>query len=469
MPSAVTAAPRPVTRGTVLLAAALGFFVIVLDTTIVNVALPSIGRDLGAGLAGQQWIVDGYGVVFAALLLSSGALSDRVGATRAYACGLVAFSTASVACGLAPSLGALLAARVAQGIAAAAVLPASLAIVRQTYTDPAQRTRAVAIWAAAGGGAVAAGPVIGGALTSGLDWRWVFYVNLPACALALAALRAAPRSTPVSVRLDLPGQAAAVLAVGGLAAAVIEAGRSGLGAPLALLCCAVAASAGAALTLTQGRTNAPLLPQRVVAMPVVRRAALTGLINNLAAYGQIFVIGLLFQQRLGHSPLESGLLFLPWTAVIAAVNLLSGRLSARVGPRKIMLSGLLIFAAAQLGLLTVDTTASLPVIELLIMPLGVGAGLAVPALTSTTLDAVPAGQAGLAAGLLNAARQLGGVLGVALYGALLNGRSFITGMHHTLIVGAVSTLVSAALWRTAAGGHPETPRPHGSPRRQRSS
>jgi MFS transporter, DHA2 family, methylenomycin A resistance protein len=172
-----------------LLAACLGFFVIVLDTTVVNVALPSIGHQLHAGLAGLEWIVDGYVVVFAALLLSSGTLADRFGASRTLAGGLIGFTLASAACGLAPSLPFLLAARVVQGAAAAVVLPASLALVRQAFSDPGRRARAIAMWTAGGGAAVAAGPVIGGLLTGAVGWRAIFFANLPVGVVGLIALR----------------------------------------------------------------------------------------------------------------------------------------------------------------------------------------------------------------------------------------------------------------------------------------
>ena len=184
MPGPAPAGPgqvRPATSNrAALLAAGLAFFVIVLDITVVSVALPSIGRELHSGLAGLEWIVDGYVVVFSALLLSSGTLSDRVGASRALAAGFIGFTLASAACGLAPTLAFLLAARVVQGAAAAIMLPASLALVRQDFTDPKKLARAIAIWTAAGGAAVAAGPVIGGLLTGTVGWRVIFFVNVPA-------------------------------------------------------------------------------------------------------------------------------------------------------------------------------------------------------------------------------------------------------------------------------------------------
>jgi DHA2 family methylenomycin A resistance protein-like MFS transporter len=213
-----------------LAAAVLGFFVVTLDAVVVNVALPSIRRDLGAGMTGLQWVVDGYTLLFAALLLSAGALSDRVGARRAVAAGLAVFVVASAACGLAPSLGALVVARFVQGAAAAVMMPASMALIGQAYPDPVQRARAVAVWAMGGALASSAGPVLGGLLTL-VTWRMIFCVNLPVGAVALLLLARTARSPQRTVPFDGVGQGTAVLAMGGLTYGAIEAGAAGFTAP----------------------------------------------------------------------------------------------------------------------------------------------------------------------------------------------------------------------------------------------
>ncbi|MPY62893.1 MFS transporter, partial [Streptomyces spongiae] len=205
-----------------LTAALLGFALIVLDASVVNVALPSIGAALGGGLSGLQWVVDAYTLSFAALMLSTGAFADRAGASRAYALGITVFTLASAGCGLAPSLPVLIVARVVQGVAAAVVLPASLALVRQAYTDPGRRARAVAVWTAGGSAAVALGPVVGGAVTTVWDWRGIFFVNVPLGLTALVLLVRAPSSQRRPAPLDLPGQLTAVVALTALAFAVIE-------------------------------------------------------------------------------------------------------------------------------------------------------------------------------------------------------------------------------------------------------
>ena len=211
-----------------LVAAMLGFALITLDASVVNVALPAIGDSLGGGMSGLQWVVDAYTLAFAALMLSTGALSDRIGASRAYAIGITVFTAASVACGLAPSLPVLIGARVVQGVAAAVVLPASLSLVRQAYSDAAGRARAVAMWAAGGSVAVALGPVAGGALTTAWDWSGIFFVNVPLGAVALALLLRAPRSRRRPAPLDVPGQLLAVVTLTALTFAVIEGGTTGL-------------------------------------------------------------------------------------------------------------------------------------------------------------------------------------------------------------------------------------------------
>jgi DHA2 family methylenomycin A resistance protein-like MFS transporter len=409
--------------------------VIVLDTTVVNVALAAIGDDLDAGIGGLQWVVDGYVVVFAALLLSCGSLSDRLGATRAFAGGLVGFTAASVACGAAPTLGALLAARIVQGGAAALVLPASLALVRQLFHEPAERARAIAAWAAGGGVAIAAGPVVGGLLTGGIGWRAIFFVNVPVGVVALLLLARAPRSAGRRARFDLPGQLAAVLAVGGIALGVIE--RE----PLVLVLAGLAAAAFVAI---ERRVEAPMLPLDLFRSPVVSATTATGLVLNFAFYGQLFVLGLFFQRVLGHSPAVAGLMFLPLTGLVTVMNLVSGRLTAARGPRLPLLAGQLLFGAGMVAFVLVDADSSALLVELLLVPVGVGGGLAIPPLTSALMEAVSSARAGLAAGVLNAARQLGSALGVAVSGALV-ASGFTAGMHQAVLIGGGAALMTAGL------------------------
>ena len=428
----------------ILVAASLGFFVIVLDTTIVNVALPAIGEDLGADLSELQWVVDAYVVIFAGLLLSSGSLSDRIGADRCYALGMGAFGAASIACAAAPSLEVLLAARALQGVAAALLLPSSLALVSAAYDDAAERARAISIWAAIGGGALAAGPVLGGVLTDWVDWRAIFVINVPIAIAAVLAIRDAPRSPRHRDPLDLPGQLAAIVAVAALTFAVIEGGHEGWGSAPALAGAAVALFAALAFVAIERGSSHPAVPFSLFRSPVLSSAVAIGLIFNFAFYGQVFVLSLFFQQVLGQSALEAGLMFLPLTALITAVNILAGRVAAVHGPRPPLLIGQVIMAAGFFGFSFVGSETSIAVILALLVPIGVGGGLAIPPLTAAMLDSVPQRQAGLASGSFNAARQFGGGLGVAVFGAMI-ATDFVAGMQASMLVAAVGILVTLAL------------------------
>ncbi len=329
-----------------------------------------------------------------------------------------------------------------QGAAAAAVLPASLALVRQAYEDQEQRARAIAIWTAGGGAAVAAGPVLGGVLTSAIDWRAIFFINLPVGLVGIAALTRSARSVPRPTATDVPGQLAAIVALGALAIAIIEGGHDGLGAPVPAASAAIFVVTAAAFVLIERRQSHPMLPLAVFRSPIVSSATITGLVLNLAFYGQVFVLSFYFQRVLGHAPVIAGLMFVPMTVLVTAVNLAAGKLTVRFGPRPPLILGQLILAGGLLGLLAIGAHSSTVMIELLLIPVGVGGGLTIPPLTTALMEAVRAEQAGLAAGVLNAARQLGGALGVAVNGALI-AAGFAAGMHASLLLGAGATLASA--------------------------
>ncbi|MCX4451241.1 MFS transporter [Streptomyces sp. NBC_01789] len=442
-----TPSPPTAVRGgsTALLGAALlGFFLISLDALIVTVALPDIGRSLGVGMSGLQWVVDGYTLMFAALMLSAGALSDRIGAKRAFGGGLVLFALASMACGLAPGLSVLVTARLVQGAAAAVMMPASLALVRQGFPDRGERARAIALWTVGGAVAVAAGPVVGGALTAWVGWRWIFYVNLPAALLALVLLARVPESRRLPARLDWPGQVTAVLAMGALTYGVIEGGAGGFGHTRVVAALAVAVAAAAGFLVAQGRGRHPMLPLPLFRTHVVTVSLVVGFMLNAAYYGGVFNFSLYLQQERGQTALHAGLMFIPMTALVAVVNLASARLAARYGPRVPMAAGQLVGTAGLLSLLTVGTHTPVWVVALLMVPVGLGGALAVPALTAMLLDAVPADRAGTAGAVLNTARQVGGAIAVAVFGALLAGAdSFLAGMHWSMLLAAAGLLATA--------------------------
>ncbi|MDN0195054.1 MFS transporter [Streptomyces sp. S.PNR 29] len=439
--------PKSPSPALTLTAALLGFALITLDASVVNVALPAIGGSLGGGMSGLQWVVDAYTLAFAALMLSTGAFSDRAGASRAYALGITVFTLASAACGLAPNLPALIGARVVQGVAAAVVLPASLALVRQAYADPARRARAVAAWAAGGSVAVALGPVAGGALTTAWDWRGIFFINLPVGAVALALLVRAPRSQRRPAPLDLPGQLTAIVALTALTFAVIEGGTTGLVAS------AVAVVAAALFLRIEARQAHPVVPLGLFRSRNVSVAVAAGAACSVAFYGVVFLFSLFFQQVQGRSALYAGLVFLPMSGLIGVTNLVSGKLAGRYGPRLPMLAGQVLAAAGLLGLLYVDGGTSPDAVAALLVPMAVGCALTVPPLTAAMMDAVPAERAGLAAGVLNAARQVAGGLGIAVFGSLV-ADGFEAGMRMCLAISAAlfaaTATATARLRRTVA-------------------
>ncbi|WP_419998649.1 MFS transporter [Streptomyces boninensis] len=434
----------------VLGAALLGFFLIALDAMIVTVALPDIGRSLGGGMSGLQWVVDGYTLIFAALMLSAGALSDRIGARRAFGGGLVLFALASAACGFAPGLGVLVAARLVQG-AAAAVMPASLALIRQGFPDQAKRARAIAIWTAGGAVAAAAGPVAGGLLTASVGWRWIFFVNLPAGLLALALLARVPASPRLPARLDAVGQVTAVVAMAALTYGVIEGGAEGFGRPLTLISLVVAVAAGALFLRAQARGTHPMMPLELFRSRVVSVSLVVGFMLNAAFYGGVFTFSLYFQQERGLSALHTGLMFIPMTALIAVVNLTSARLAGRFGPRVPMVAGQLLATAGLAAVATVGAHTGVWVVAALMVPVGLGGALTVPALTAMLLDTVPADRAGTAAAVLNTARQTGGAMAVAVFGALLAGQgTFMAGMRWSMLLAAAGLVLTAAATLTLA-------------------
>lgn len=438
------ASPRSL-RSAPLAVAMLGFFVVALDAQIVNVALPDIGDDLGGGLSGLQWVVTGYTLTFSSLLLLAGTLSDRIGARSAYGIGMAVFVLASAACGLAPSLGVLVAARVAQGLGAALITPTSLALIREAYDDPRDRTRAVAYWALGGSVAAAAGPILGGVLTE-LDWRIIFVINLPVGAGALLLLRRVAVSPRRPRSFDVVGQVAAVVALGGFTYAVIEGGSHAYGDPGIVLAFVLAAAGAVVFVAAQARGRHPMVPLDLLRSRPVAVSLAAAFVTMAGFYGVVFVQSLYFQQVRGASPLETGLLFLPMTALVALLNPSAARMALRFGSRVPIIAGQVLMIAGLLGLAVVPGDLPLWGVALLMVPVGVGGSFTVPPLTSLLLDAVPAPQAGTASGVLNTSRQVGGSMGVAVSGAAIAHLSdFTDGLRTSLVGLAVLVLVTAAL------------------------
>jgi DHA2 family methylenomycin A resistance protein-like MFS transporter len=427
-----------------LAAAVLGFFVITLDAVVVNVALPSIRRELGGGITGLQWVVDGYVLMFAGLLLSAGSLTDRFGARRAFGGGVALFVVASVACGLAPGLGALIAARFVQGAAAALMMPSSMALIGQAYPDPVKRARTVAVWAVGGAVASSAGPVLGGLLTL-VSWRLIFVINLPVGAVALFLLARTARSPHRPAPFDWIGQCTAVVAMGGLTYGAIEAGAAGFTAPQVLAAFAVAAAALAAFVVAQAHGAHPMVPMDLFRSRTVTVAVAVGFAFVVGYYGLPFVMSLYLQQLRGLSSLVTGLAFLPMMLIGLVLTPFSARLAERAGARTLVTTGLVLMTAGMVALGVVPASIPVPVLAALMVLVGLAGPLVMPPVMALLLNAVPDFRAGVASGVFNASRQLGGALAVAVFGALLAAPAgFLPGLRTSLLIAAAVALAAAA-------------------------
>ncbi len=440
-----------------LAASSLAFALVLLDTSVVNVALPAIREDLGASVSALQWIVNGYTLVLAALLLSAGALSDRLGARRMMRGGVVVFALASAAAALAPTTAALIAAQVLLGIGAAALVPASLTLLSHAYPDPVRRARAVGVWATVSASAFASGPVLGGLLIDAIGWRAMFAVNLPfAAAVAVLLARGVAETPRAAARgVDVRGQVSAVAALAALTFAIIESRSQGWGSPAVLGGFAVAIAAGAAFVHAERTSPAPMLPLSLFSSRVFSASTAAGALVSFAVYGQLFLLSLYFQDVRGLSALETGLAFLPQPVVFALAGIPAGRLVARVGPRvPLMLGGTLAAAGALLLLSTGATTPYLQLVAGLVL-FGAGGGAAIPALTAAVVSSAPPAQVGVASAALNASRQTGGVLGVAVLGGMAGtGGDFLAGMHVALLVAAAALGAIALLGSTLTARRP---------------
>jgi len=433
--------------GLALVVICLGYFMVIVDTTVVNVALPAIGRDLHGGVTGLQWVVDAYTLSFAGLLLTGGALAERLGGRRVFGGGLTIFGAASAACGLAPGLGILVAARLVQGAGAALLVPSSLVLLQAAYPTRAGRARAFGAWGAIAGVGAAAGPIIGGLLVTAWSWRGVFFLNLP---FALAAMALAGRAAPPTGRrardVDLPGQLLGIAGLGLLTWSLVRAGQAGWTSPPVLAGLALAAAAGAGFVGAEHRAADPMLPLPLLRRPAFAAGSAVGLLINLGFYGQLFLMSLYLQDDRGYSALAAGLALLPEAALLIVASTASGRIMARTGPRPPMLAGLVLGGAGLLGLAVAGAHTSYALLVAPMAAAGFGMALTMPAATASVIEAAPADRGGIASGVINAARQSGGVLGVALLGSMVHARAaFLPGLHAGLVIAAGAFLAGAVI------------------------
>jgi EmrB/QacA subfamily drug resistance transporter len=394
-----------------------------LDTTIVNVALPSIRNDLHASVSGLQWTIDAYTLVLASLLMLAGSTADRIGRKRTFRAGLVVFSLGSLLCGLAPSLGSLIAARVLQAIGGSMLNPVAMSIIRNVFDDPRERAQAIGVWGAVWGLSLALGPVVGGTLVAASSWRAVFFVNVPIGVLAFVLTTAyVPRSRAAHARrLDPIGQALVILALASITYAIIDGPRAGwTSAPtLGLFAFSLACFAG--LVWYELRRREPLLEMRFF-RSVPFSGASTIAVCSVAAQGGFLFLTTLYLQGVRHySPLHAGLYMLPMAAMMLVFAPVSGRLVSSRGARwPLAVAGAALVVASLLLTQITPTTSSGYLLSAYCV-FGLGLGLVNPPITNTAVSSMPPSQAGVAAAVASTSRQVGMTLGVAVIGAVSGG------------------------------------------------
>jgi EmrB/QacA subfamily drug resistance transporter len=441
-----------------LAAVSVGLFMIMLDNTVVNVALPSMQRSLHLSLSELEWVVAGYALTFAAFMLTGGKLADLLGRRLIFMVGLVIFTASSLACGLAPSGTALIAARVVQGLGGAMMNPATLSIIAATF-PPKQRGTAIGIWAGVSAMALAIGPLVGGLLTEHVNWNWIFFINVPVGALGLLAIPLLvdeSKDTSREQRLDLPGLATSGVGLFSLTYAFIEANSHGWTSTRIVAAFAIAAVALAVFVALELRQRLPMLDLSLFRNRTFSGANTAMLFVGLAMFGTFFYVSLYMQQVLGYSPVQAGASFLPLTLLIVGVAPVAGRLADRFGSRWLVGGGmtllaLMLFYYSQLGL-----NESFFVLLPALLIGGSGLALTMTPTTAAAMSSVPVDKAGVGSAVLNSMRQVGGSLGIAVMGAIIASSSaaslragqptrvaFLHGFHDALLVGSGLALTGA--------------------------
>jgi EmrB/QacA subfamily drug resistance transporter len=404
-----------------LVAVAFGLFMIMLDNTVVNVALPSIQSDLKVSLSSLEWVVNAYFLTFAVLMLTGGKLADRYGRRRIFIAGLIVFTLSSLACGLATNGETLIAARAVQGVGAAMMNPATLSIITATF-PPRQRGLAMGIWVGVSAVALALGPITGGLLAQHVDWSWIFFINLPIGVLAIVAARIVIREskdTSHEQRLDLPGLLTSGIGLFALTYALIEANNKGWGSAEILGLFALAAVGLVAFVALELRQRLPMLDLSLFRDRTFSGANATMMLVALAMFGVFFFVSIFVQRILGYSPVEAGASFLPMTLCIIFFAPVAGKLSDRLGARWLMSGGMALVSASLVLFSLLDQRSSFWNLFPALLVGGAGMAMAMTPTTAAAMGSVPVDQAGVGSGVLNSMRQVGGSLGVAIMGAIL--------------------------------------------------
>src|SRR6476646_4016510 len=427
----------------VLIATSLGVLFAQIDTSVVNLALRSIGADLHAGVSEMQWVVDSYNLAYASLLLTAGTLGDLYGRRRIFVLGIVLFIVGTLLCALAPN-------------AAAFEVPMSLVLLTLAYPDGNQRTHALGVWASCNALAFIVGPMIGGWLVDTVGWRSIFYDILPVCAAAVALTYVAVRESaePNGRALDLPGQTLAIVGLSAFAFAAIEGSYWGWGSPLILLIAGIALTAFVLFVWVEARTPGPMLPLQFLRRPVFSASLATAGLMTFGIYALLFVMALYFQTVRGASPLIAGLELLPMPMSFFVVSQLAGHLNRRLGPRVLMTVGMACMGAGALSLAFISEGTSFVFIEIALLVIGVGLGLNTAPVNGVAVAALPPERSGTASGVLNTSRMVGATLGVAILGAAFAvhagqnaaaGSGFLPGLRAALIGSGVAEFVGAVI------------------------
>jgi EmrB/QacA subfamily drug resistance transporter len=440
-------------------AVAFALFMVMLDNTVVNVALPSIQRGLGANVSELEWVVNAYALTFAVLMLTGGKLADLLGRRRVFLTGLALFTLSSLLCGLAGSTGELIGWRALQGAGAAVMMPATLAIITHAF-PPRQRGLAIGVWAGVSALALAIGPIVGGLLSEHVSWSWIFFVNVPVGVLGFAVGRLVigeSRDTSRVQSLDLPGLLVSAGALFALTFGLIEASSYGWTSPLILGLFAAAAVGLSAFVWIERHRRAPMLDLSLFRNTTFAGANIVALLITLAMFGVFFFMSLYVQQILGYSPVQAGAIFLPMTLLIILIAPPAGKLSDRLGSRWLMAGGLTLVGSSLLLFAQLGTSSGFWDLLPGLVIGGAGMALVMTPMSAAAMGSVPVAKAGVASGVLNTFRQIGGALGIAVLGAILTSRqesalaagadasdAFVEGFQTALLVGAALAFLGAA-------------------------
>jgi EmrB/QacA subfamily drug resistance transporter len=441
-----TSKPR---LGWILGLTSTAYFMVVLDALVVITALPRMQRDLHVGLASLQWTVNSYGIAFAAGIITAAALGDRLGRQRVFVAGVALFTLASAACALAPDVSTLIAARTVQGLGGAVVLPLSLTILTTAF--PAERRgMIVGIYGGLAGLAVAAGPLVGGAVTQGIDWHWIFWINVPIGAIAvLLSLRLLPESYGGAARLDLPGVGLVSAGVVAIVWGLVRANQSGWGSIEIVTCLVAGTVLLTAFFVWESRTSEPMLPLRLLRIPAFAAGNSATFLMSGSIFAAAFFVFQYFQLARGYSPIETGIRLLPWLATPVFVAPLAGAISDRIGQRPVMTTGLLLQTLAFAWIAFNGASASYLAFVLVLTAAGIGISMALPTVPTAVLSSVKPTEMGKASGINYMMQRFGAVFAIAIassvfaaYGHLGTQASVTAGFKPALAACAVLSLLA---------------------------